>query len=101
MKFYTDRNLVAILALCFVGLFMLGCVASQQGQENLTNQTQNVTTNVSTSNVTITNQTTNQTINQTPLVNISKLYESDFIVVDDSMPNLITGQEPTAPPESG
>jgi putative hemolysin len=45
----TNRNLAALVAVCFVGLFMLGC--AQQGQQNLT---QNVTTNVST-NATLAN----------------------------------------------
>lgn len=83
--------------MCFVGVFMLGCVTSQNGQPNLTqnvttnvttlNQTQNITTNVSTSNVT-----------KNVSAIISKLRVSDFLVIDDSMPNLLvssgTSQRP-------
>ena len=46
------------------------------------------------------NQTTNQTITTTPTTNISKMKESDFLVIDDSMPNLLTSSEPTAPPSN-
>jgi putative hemolysin len=47
------------------------------------------------------NQTTNNTMNQSPSANLSNLKESDFIVIDDSVPNLLTGQKSTAPPEPG
>lgn len=101
MNFDINKNVAAVMAVCFVGLLMLGCTIFQQGQQNLTpnvttnvtiNQTQNVTTNVSTSNVTVTDQTIVQNVS----ANISSLMESDFLVMDDSMPNLLT-DTPTAP----
>ena len=137
MKFNYNKNLLAIAAIMFIGLFLLGCTTKPlEPSTNITNNTNATIANPASvycinhggTSAIITNTdgsqggicifsngsqceewayyrgecsqiivNANQTINQT-LANISNLYESDFIVVDDSMPNLLTGQEPTAPP---
>jgi len=96
MIYNTNRNLTTLVAVCFIGLLMLGCAQKQQ------NQTQNVTTNVSISNATM-NQTqnenatiVNQTIVQNVSANVSSLDESDFLIMDDSVSNLLTNT-PAAP----
>ena len=139
MKFSTDKNpAVALLALFFVGLLVMGCVASQNGQPN-----QNGTaTNNSTSNLANpasvycaqnggaskivtaadgsqsglcafpdgsqcdewayyrgTCSPVNGTTTPMPLANKPGLDASDFIVVEDSMPNILQSGEPVQVPE--
>lgn len=128
-------KLTAILAVCFFGLFILGCV-SQFAQQNVSANVTNVT------NVTIANPASVFCIQQGGLskivtaadgsqmgicvfpdgsaceewayyrgecapganvtrnvtANISSLLESDFIVIDDSMPSLLTTQQPAGVP---
>lgn len=133
MNFDTKRK-AGLLAMCFVGLFMMGCVASQNGQ----NQTQN-------ENLTMANPAsvycinngglskivtaadgsqsglcmfpngaqceewayfyktcspTNQTITPTTSANLSDLNDSDFTVVDDSMPDLLTSEDTPGEPDN-
>lgn len=123
MKF--DTNKITILALCFLGLIMLGCPAPTQTQQN---QTQNASASIanpasvycvhnggiskivtaadgSQSGLCILPNNTQcdewayyrgdcPKANKTAanLTRISSLNESDFDVVDDSMPNLMTNQ---------
>lgn len=134
MKFNYNRNLVAIAALMFIGLFLLGCISKPLTPgANATNATIANPASVYCVNnggvskiVTAADGSqggicvfpngsqcdewayyrgecspTNQTIIQAPPANISTLKESDFIVVDDSVPNLITSQEPVEAPEPG
>lgn len=130
----TDEKskLVALLALCLVGLFLFGC-ASQKEQQN---QTQNENTTIANpasvyciQNGGVSKIVTaadgsqsglcvfpngsqcdewayyrgecspaNQTTAQNLSANLTAIDESDFLVVDDSMPNLFTTPEPSEAP---
>jgi inhibitor of cysteine peptidase len=128
MIYNTDRNLAAILAVCFIGLLAFGCAQKAQNQtvsDNTTianpasvfcaqnGGTLNIVTAADGSQSGLCVfpngsqceewayyrgecSSANQTVTGNVSANVSSLDESDFLIMDDSVSNLLT-DTPAAP----